>query len=181
MAPRPIHKRKTKATTKKTEWRVQWVKLSTDEDFVAKVKEVSDGYFVVDAMVIAYVNGLINFSPYGLMCEGSDFFVARDVVIHSLDVMDSARELYEVSLKTVPMCREGFNDIIVKSLESLKGALSGSVLPTMVELGAEDFDLQIEEVLGHPPSSRSRTQVLDSLVDLADKAGKGKKVKKVAD
>lgn len=186
MAPRPVRKRKTnaaRARSRKSDWTVRWVKFVNDEDCIAKVKEVSDGYFIQDPLAIAYHNGIITLTPYGLMTENPDFHAAKEHVLLANGVNDSVHELYVHSVKLAVIARTAFEQLIKRSMEVITGGdfrvMAG---PSDAELKDIDLEGMVRQVLGTPENfekngdGRSRDDVLDSLVELAERQGKGRKV-----
>lgn len=166
-------------------WRVSWLRLVNNDEFISLVTSDSEGYHLQDPTGITYIANRLILVPYGLLARDRSFSFPQHIVLQESEVSDSVHELYLKSLEaTSGYVEKHFDDLIDASIKVVELTIEehtrGFSDPTAEDLEKIENEVlaMIDEVTtSTPKTTRSRTQVVDDLVALADKAGKGKKKK----
>jgi hypothetical protein len=186
---KPATKRKApvkKAEEPELKTELCYFKLITGDEIIGHVDETmfyDDGLIVVvKPMRLMFYGEQIILSPWGLASQNPDIFTFPMYHVVSIYPVDEQMKiLHTVAHDSYDLNKMYFDQRIFNSIQAhrrLQSRRSGLFDPTDEDLR----DIENEEKKGKtitassavPESVRTRNDIIDSLVELAEKAGKGK-------
>lgn len=186
VAKKPVVKKKVAPKTKAPPT-ICWFKLSTGEELVAycDTTSVPDILVAYRPSLMMYYQDQIIFTPYGLQAQNTDmFFFPESHVVSFYEVNEEFAVLYQLSRKAnEDIAKAMFEQIVFSASQKYAIKIADNANtpePTDEELEtlsrqADNEQFQVVTSLDGIP--RSKSQVIDDLVALAERAGKGKNVK----
>lgn len=181
--------------TRVQKWPVYWVRAVNGDEFIARAKPSRDGWTLLEPTMITSFQNQMLLAPYGMMSKDRSIFLEKGNVLHANEVTDIMVDLYDASTASVDDVVESyFNKVIQSAIDLAKKPLNTPVKPSLSQLLTEstseeqlkqiaELSEYMDETLGRPKEfegvqkdrPRTRSETLDNLMKLAEKAGKGKK------
>jgi hypothetical protein len=143
-----------------------WVHTITGEDIITYGILRPNVLEMERPTLFSSSQGYVILVPYGLGLEKPVISLQRESILWMEEASKNVRKLYMLSLDIRTRTQTAYDSIIEKALEMYQG--SGEREPTDSELK----DIEAEEL-----RDRNLKDIVDNLVDLAEKAGKGRKRK----
>lgn len=158
-------------------------KLVTGEELVAYVDQADDQIIAVRPVTVTLYQELVLLTPYGLSAKNRDVFLfPSQSVIEMYEVDEQFSILYTVAVETnYAYTKEYYDQMVFNSIQSYRRQLekrNATVKgPTNEELEKIENEKKPKTVsVTASVTERSKSDIVDSLVELAEKAGKGKKL-----
>jgi hypothetical protein len=155
-------------------------KTVAGDDIVAFVEAVGDNIVAIHPMIVSIYDQMVIMSPYGLSAKDEVFLFSPTHIVNIHEVDEQFKILYVVAREALgASTKEYYDQMVFNGIQAYRRQIArrNEVLiePTKEQLEAIEKEPKPKTVsITASVNERTRSDVVDSLVELAEKAGKGK-------